>query len=483
MRKKHITFLLIISLLTLRAEEKPKVFSANVLAEVNGRIITQNDFVLSYESSLSFLKHGASTKERKKNYLDLMIGELLLADEGYKVGFNSSAMVKKSKRILENELLIEELIEKRIKPRIQITEDDIKNALNKNKVNFKLGFWQAASLGDAVDLRKLLLKSTHINQKETQNKVLINREQETNYLTWLELPDEILKAVQNLSVDDVSNPVQYNGVYFLFKVKDIKREAVTENEYNSKAPSIKKVLIGKEISRLVISYVDSLLTPQNVTVKREEFNLLAQAILEWRKNSLSRTISFNDFLYSSNASDSLSKALLAYKDKPFVITKTKTFSLKEFLEIFEADKILPSIKKNPSYKEIVNNQIALTIRDYFLAKESRELGFHNSETVKHNLNKWEGKWIYEQYKIELQKSAANNDKTVKDISSLLVDEITKKRMGSKIFINESLLDSTSVIESSKNIWLTTQFYKAGTNRPLVPLLDPIWSKTFKNEIN
>ena len=490
MKLKYIAFLLIVATVVL-ADDKPKIFSNEIVAVVNGKIITKNDLLLSYESSLSTLKYGATSKERIKNYLNLMIDEFLLAEEGYRLGLDQNITVAKSKKILEKELIIEELIERRLKPKIKVTDEEVKEALNKNKVSFKLGFWLEPTLENAgkvkVEAEKIENSMKLKNSNPEGQQFFTLNEQGTNYLTWLELPEEIFEGIKNLPVNKISEPIPFNGSYFLFRVKDIRREAITENDYLSKAPSIKKILLGKRTVELVTAFVDSLMTPQKVTVKREVFDLFAEVLIAWRNNPNYKTKTFDDFLSNEAINNTLLEKLNNKSDNPFALTKDRTFSLKEFLEIFEADKILPSIIQNSNYKSIINNQVAQTIRDYFMVKEAISLGYNKSVEVKNKLKKWTDKWVYEQYRIEIQKSITRQEKTYKDYPLLVRNQLSAKANEAKksgnVIVNEIALDSLSVIESEKSRWLTTQFYKAGTNRPIVPMLDPIWSYKNSNDIN
>jgi len=111
-----------------------------ILAEVGNKIITQKDFLLNYEFGLPHLKIGKSSLERKEHYLQFMINEYLLALDAEAKGLDNTRAVKYQTEKIKRELLLESIIENDIKPKIDISPDEIKEAINKSKVSFKLMF-------------------------------------------------------------------------------------------------------------------------------------------------------------------------------------------------------------------------------------------------------------------------------------------------------------------------------------------------------
>ena len=67
-----------------------------------------------------------------------MINEALLSQEGYRLGLDESERVKNQEAQLLEELLVEELFRKKVDESIIISDDEIKDAITKSTVKWKL---------------------------------------------------------------------------------------------------------------------------------------------------------------------------------------------------------------------------------------------------------------------------------------------------------------------------------------------------------
>jgi len=149
-----IIFLIVIVIAVLLipqfSNSKPEI-----IAKVGDRIITKEDFILNYEFGLPHLKIGKTQEERKKNYLQFMINEYLLAFDAEEKGLDNTPEVKYQIERTKRELLLESIINNDIKPKIKVSMDEIKDAINKSKVTFKFFYWPEKDLRNAQIIKKM----------------------------------------------------------------------------------------------------------------------------------------------------------------------------------------------------------------------------------------------------------------------------------------------------------------------------------------
>lgn len=108
------------------------------VAFVGDHIITVSDFRRNYEFGFPNLKTGPN---KKRSYLNFMIKEKVLALHGYHLNLDKSERVQKLEDGLLNELLVEALFARDVKNKINVSQEEIKRAITKSKVQWKLRYW------------------------------------------------------------------------------------------------------------------------------------------------------------------------------------------------------------------------------------------------------------------------------------------------------------------------------------------------------
>ena len=124
-----------------------------VLARVGDRVITLDEFKYSYEFSFAPMRAGENPK---KVYLDYMIKELLLANEGYKNGLNRSIYVTSRMNRRKKNDLLEAFYHKYVYDRVNIPENKLQDATKKATVKWRMIMWpvQSKNEADKIECRK-----------------------------------------------------------------------------------------------------------------------------------------------------------------------------------------------------------------------------------------------------------------------------------------------------------------------------------------
>jgi hypothetical protein len=488
-----------------------------ILATIGDDVITVDEFRKNYELGFANLKTG---KNRKKTYLDYMINEKLLALEGYKFGLDESENVKKSEESLKRELLIELLIQKKVKNKIKVTKDEIKESINKSKVKFKFRYWYESTYNDAKIIANKMRKMGYA--KVVEEILMKNPEYkidpkyfETDYLNYLELSPELLSAIKDLPYGEISDPVELKGKFYIFQVLDIRRNAVTENEYNSEASSIEQVVFYRKFEKALVNYGTTLLDKKSIKTKRKAFNLLADAIIEWKDINKKEKLDFIESLVNHLKDQTALTMLSENLDEPFFEFEDGYVSIHDFLKIFDAYKFLKDFESKKEYLRYLHTVVAQSIRDYFLVEEAKNNKLQKDPKLQQELSLWKDKWVYEEVRNETSKKisiskeeiekyfdnnkkyydAMNNQESVlnniytqvkidavnEKIDSLLNQKIDLLKNQYNIEINEAILDTISVVDFKKSRWATMQIFKTGSNRPAYPVVDLRLNKILKLE--
>ncbi len=110
-----------------------------VLAEVNGKAITVEDFNAEVENLPPYIRPMAQAPEGKKELLDSMIVRELVLEQAKKDGIDTSKEVVARMEDLKKRVIVEAFLRKKIEQDIKVSDDDMKKFYDQNKDKFKTG--------------------------------------------------------------------------------------------------------------------------------------------------------------------------------------------------------------------------------------------------------------------------------------------------------------------------------------------------------
>ena len=483
-----------------------------MVAKVGNHVITVRDFRRNYEFGLPHLKKGPN---KKRSYLDYMIKEQILAQQGYKLNLDKSEAVRKKEQELMDELLVEALFDNEVKSKIEVSDEEIRDAMNRSHVQWKMRYWfepdkENAELicqamresGYADVLEKILQVNPELNLKP--------EDFESKYLTWLEVNPDLLEVIKDLPRGEISDPVEMGGGYFIIQVVDIRREAIREYDYQEKAESFRQILFYRKLTKETGKYVSGLMTPKNVVTKGDAFRKLSNALEQWRGLDSDKREDFLTSVLSAQSSDGSLYDLKAELDQILVSFEGGSWTIKDFLDRFDPRSIkVNKDKGRTAFRSALNNQIALEVRDDFMTKEARKKDLYKSPRVLKELQMWKDKWVYQEvrhyYTHDLQidekqtreyfekykdrfKIRWNDEpkfdeyhnqskrlayiEKARNLLALKADSLANTAF--PVSINRAVLDTITTIEFQKSPWASLQVFKSSSKRLSCPIVDPAW---------
>lgn len=109
------------------------------VADVNGSIITSDDFKNEVENLPPYLRPMAETPEGKKELLDTMVVREIIMQEAKKEGIDKSQAVAAKLEELKQRVIVEAFLKKKIEEQAKISDADLQKFYDENKDKFKSG--------------------------------------------------------------------------------------------------------------------------------------------------------------------------------------------------------------------------------------------------------------------------------------------------------------------------------------------------------
>jgi peptidyl-prolyl cis-trans isomerase C len=139
------------------AEAGKKEQKGQVLAEVNGAVITTDDFKKELEILPPYLKQMAGTPDGQKEMLDSMVVRELVMQDAQKQGIDKSKEVADRMEDMKKRVIVEAYLKKKVEEQVKLSDADLQKFYDQNKEKFKTG--------DQVRASHILVKT----EKEAQD--------------------------------------------------------------------------------------------------------------------------------------------------------------------------------------------------------------------------------------------------------------------------------------------------------------------------
>jgi len=487
-----------------------------VLAEIGDRKITVEDFRRNYEFGLSHLKTGP---DRKRTYLNYMINEAILAQQGYKLGLQNSERVRRLEQDLMDELLVEAWFDHEVASKITVTPQEIRDAITKAKVSWKLRYWYEPNVEFAGRVHQAMLERGYTSVVDeilrTNPEVQMQpKDFETGYLTYLDVSDELLAAIQDLPMGEISQPVEMEGGFFIFQVLDIRRQGITEYEYQERAESYRQILYYRKLNKAAAAYTAQFMTPKNVTTKGEPFRLLADALQAWAAQKQEGPRDFLKAVRTAQPEDGKLYELGQRLGTTLGTFEGGAWTVEDYLKHLNPGVLKRHFADRSQLRNALNNEIAIAVRDHFFTEAARKKKLDRLPSVQSELTAWRNKWVFEECRRYYgQNVQAVDDQAAADFFNahlaqyrmrpddqpLLAQNLERARRDAyhhqmlrrldqvidslqvafPVVVHQDVLDTIKTVEFEKSRWASMQVYKRSSNRLAVPIVDPGWGAFIK----
>jgi len=378
-----------------------------IIAKVGDKVITAKDFKASFEFSFAPFRQGPNPR---KTYLNYLIKELLIANEGYAQGFNNSRYVKTRVANRLNNNLLQAFYTKYVHGKVNIPDKEIEEATKKATIKFRMMIWELPTLYEANKAYSEAKKSNLVDYVQQQISKLeiknVRKEYfETDWLDYLDLRPELLAEIQNLEIGKTSKPIPFGDGYALFQVLGINREPIKSDElkYGARRKRIEARLFNIQSDSIVHKLMDSLLTPLDVRAKGRVIEEMVQPLFQWIATGLPE---YGSLVKNINAATDTSQFYLRELKRLLPKTLVKyskgTITVEDYFNYMNYHRRIIDESRTP--EELKNNlimEIGNMIKNGEFIEIAEEEGFQDSANIVHDIQLWETKWTYDAYRSHL----------------------------------------------------------------------------------
>jgi len=480
----------------------------DVLARIGDEVITARDFRLDYEFGFP---HLMRSEDRKAEYLEKMVAELVLAKEGYNRGIQDKESIQRALQTITEERLIEEVFQRHVLSKIEVDENEIRDEVQKMAVSFEFSFLPADSKLHAEYLRQQLegapfekIVETMINDTGLDE---IDPDRFRSSLTpALDIDPDLLEKLKNLKLSTPSNPIKYKGQWYIFIVENIIRKPLSPSDFAEKGVSARKIIYNRKAMEGGTRFVSETMDPLKVETVRGPFNALAELMYQWYVNEDIPSGPLWKVVVDKHSQKDYLAGIYELRDQTLVTTSEQTWTIQAVLEKLNTGRYTMRADNFRAFSARLADVIGLVIRDSRLLKiaEDEELGL--DPNMQREIRKWQNKWVFREMRTKILEEIPFNDSLVFDyvreeqfypdellsrhpnelsegqvnrfrsdyMSSKLMEKADELKNEFEVEIYYERLDTLQISHSSANPNMTFQLLKQHNNRQPFPVLDPVW---------
>jgi len=477
----------------------------HVLAQIGDATITVLEFRRDYEQGFPELKRGS---DPKTSYLERMIDERLLALEGYRAGVDSALSVQLRIQSLTNELLVGRIFEEDAARSVHVTPADVDSLRRLDAVKFALRFIPIADAETAEEARRRYVEegfdaALAMIAAETDDGLgLLSTELETDLLSAADLDPLVWKAIHNLPVGTVSEPIAYRSSFLLVEVIDIVRTPITADPSPDELERYQQIAYAEKSQQAARALIQRTVADSNLRLKGSAYGRLERALWQWLTYREAVQETDLSTLGAQLASDQSPLAQPLRELAPDIIMETseRSWSVAEFLQEYPHDRYPLSVRSFEEFRSDLYDAFGLLVRDRIFIRLAIEQGFDSDPSLQTEVRRWSDKWTYQAYRSLIEDSVSVHDADIEayferyrsnwpDASSLsevrpeverhvrhaktsavLEGVLVELWNATRIEIDRDALGELS-IPSPEAASAPIQLFKASTGRPAWPVTD------------
>jgi len=408
---KYLLILFLIIVSCAKQETEPIVASAGKTT------IPLSEFHDRYEFTPHILM-TQDTERNKRQFLISLLGEKILAEEAYHCDLNKNEKFQTYSEQMEQEAIVEALFEQEVAAKIEISDEELKKAFMLSQSELDVQVLSFDNIEQALEAKKQIDagKSLHQVKREFQTDTFISTDSVlTLTMKWGESHPDIEQVAFQLKLNEVSDPVEADGVSFIIKlIQQRTNVMITEADYLREAPSIRKKITQRKRAELLTDFMRSLMTDKKVLVSREIFKFVADELEKFYpiedsskapgKLPEQREIHL-DSLQSNNLADHMNDTFARFNDGSI-------WTVGDFIKKLSVGPYRLSYKSSKLFRNSLSNVIRRMIEFESLAKKGREAGLQSSYYVRYQKKMWDDAYLAQLLRQQIIDTVSVSDEEV-----------------------------------------------------------------------
>jgi len=469
---------------------------ADIVAQVDTINITAEEFYYSYEFGPAFPKRNSNSKETHLNYI---INEKLLALDGYNEGIIEQDYAKGIFSDIQSDLATEELFRKEILPKVEISEIEINQVIEKKLIEYEIRWLYTENEKSLehylIELRNAVSFDSLFYAQLNDSVFADNRQMKSSlYNIYIKNP-VFAQILDTLKAGNILAPIHADDGWYIIKIDNVWKNLITnETEQNKLRSESIDALNTSKMAELSDHYIKSLFEEEKPIIKREAFNTLRSYLGKF----VLTPEKYSDWRLDMKLDSALSDLGLNRGDKYpgifLVVSTNHNYSLDEFIIWYRnREQYVKFLKSDlTEFSQSLENLIWVMVRDKMLMEIAAQKGYNKVLWVKKQSDWWRDKIAYSVYRNELAKSITLNSNEInlmKDkkesqseimsekLSEKILYKILELKNKYKISINKDVLNKIKVSSENDKNAIDMYIVKRGNLIPRLayPSIDNDWA--------
>jgi peptidyl-prolyl cis-trans isomerase C len=258
-----------------------------ILAKVNGKEITTQDFLKELNRMPEWAKERFKTEEGKKRFLDELIKKELIYQDAKRNGLQREKEFKERVKEFEKMTLVRMALDREVDGKVKISPEEVREFYDKNPQDFIIGREVRArhilleTEEEAIEIYKRIKKGEdfpRLAREFSKDKSTAKKGGDLGYFRRGEMVPEFERVAFSLKKGEVSRPVRTRFGYHIIKVLDIKKGR--QGKFEEVMGAISRRLMLEKQKNLFDSYIERLMKEAKIETQPYELELRALKIDE-----------------------------------------------------------------------------------------------------------------------------------------------------------------------------------------------------------
>jgi parvulin-like peptidyl-prolyl isomerase len=434
------------------------LFYTNIFSQSNDRIVASvgkyNIYESEFKERFDFSVHPGmlKTSDRlavKKDFLNQLIAEKLLALKAAESGYDTTALIKDMVTPLDNMYIRDALYTQEVKKKAGYTQEDINYGLAKIKRLLKVKFIYSTSPDEINSLYKLLKAGASFDSLLSLRREA-SSQQAPREITFGTMEQDIEDSVYSLKPGEYTPPLQSKDGYYILKL--VSSEQNTNNRSRELVyDDVRKIVEKRAEYKAYLTYYRNFFNGRSISADKDIFELLAGRFIEifGRKYPYPETLSDTTkiFIRGGEVTSVLLNLPPGTADKSFIKVAEKPIPVKVFINQLSQEGLFVRDPGGISIRASLSAYIRKFIEDQLLTREGLTKGLDKVPEVKKYTDMWKDCYLAQMVMLNLFDSVKVSEE---EAFNFFKQNDGKDIPFEWVNIAEVLTDSLNIVETVLN---------------------------------
>ncbi|MBC8401705.1 MAG: peptidylprolyl isomerase [Candidatus Marinimicrobia bacterium] len=425
-----------------------EIDQGKIIAEVDGRKIAVDEFVLAYEYAPTSITQQA-VKVAYDQVLEGIIDRVMLAGVGRQQGLEADPQINRIVDYYRRAAIVRELFIDHIRKRVEVSDNELRKAYQLSKITLLVKHYEFESWAESKLSTDSLLKLNHQPLLEGLKTIDYPEYGLVDLIGWNDLRTELESILYKLELGQPSEPIWDTGKYHVFIVVDNEQEILlTENDYIANQASIATVIRRRKEHRLAFDYVREIMAPQQLRFKSDGLTKLSDYLWQFNQKippelRLQQAVELPSLVNEDTGL--LKQALADFGDY--------SWTIEDFIFHYSIKPLSINYNNRYSVSAGVKNATAIYIRDFVLSEQGLAEGLAERRSVIKERRYWSEQLLADRVRREIytdfRNQVTDSTQLEKQFADYYADYLSTLRGFSESNIDTSAL--YSVVTSSTGL--------------------------------